>query len=369
MLPNIVWKELWPVVGQWIYTIFDMSLKLSIVPAAWKVARILPLRKPNKPDYTVAKAYRPISLLPTLGKMLELVVARRLSYWAETWNLLPHTQFGARPRRSCEQALILLVEHIKDAWRKGNVLSLLSFDVKGAYNGVPKEVLLAKLESSGMPQAMVQWIRSFCSERKASIAVNGCETPAIAIDSPGLPQGSPLSPILYIFFNADLLGEELGKNEGAMGFVDDYTRWVVGRSIKENTAFLQRKVVPHTVRWARENGVAFEPDKTALIHFARGAKDTAHAVDPGQVLQIEGADVPPSPLVKILGVIFDEKLSFKDQVARAAKSAWESAQILARLKGVRPVTARQLYLAMVVPRIDYAAVVWYAQYLCRSMPI
>lgn len=114
-LPNVVWKETWSVLKGWILAIFRASIAFGTMPAVWKTARILPLRKPNKPDYTVPKAFRPISLLPTLGKILELVVARRLSYWAETQNLLPAQQFGARPRRSGEQALVVLTEKIKEA--------------------------------------------------------------------------------------------------------------------------------------------------------------------------------------------------------------------------------------------------------------
>ena len=70
------------------------------------------------------------------GKILELVIARRLSFWAETRGLLPTKQFGTRPRRSCEQALVVLVEEIKEAWRENEILSLVSFDLNGAYNGM-----------------------------------------------------------------------------------------------------------------------------------------------------------------------------------------------------------------------------------------
>jgi hypothetical protein len=57
---------------------------------------IVVLRKPGKPDYSAPGAYRPISPLNTLGKLLEAVMAKRLSYYAETYGLLPDTQFGGR---------------------------------------------------------------------------------------------------------------------------------------------------------------------------------------------------------------------------------------------------------------------------------
>ena len=96
-LPSAVWKEVWPVLQKQILALFTALVKLGAVPTSFKTTRILPLGKPDKLDYTIPKAYRPISLLSTLGKILELVIARRLSYWAETSGLLPTNQFGARP--------------------------------------------------------------------------------------------------------------------------------------------------------------------------------------------------------------------------------------------------------------------------------
>ena len=107
-----------------------MSLATGIVPRQWKEARLIPLKKPDKGNYTVAKAWRPISLLPTLGKLLESVVAERMSYLAETYHLLPANHFGARKQRSAEQALILLQEHIYKAWRSRKVLSLSLLTLK-----------------------------------------------------------------------------------------------------------------------------------------------------------------------------------------------------------------------------------------------
>jgi hypothetical protein len=87
------------------------------------------LRKPGKPDYTVPKAFRPISLLATISKGLEAVVANRLAYLAERHSLLPDNHFGARKKRSCEQAINVLVERIYEAWRNRKVVSLVTFDV------------------------------------------------------------------------------------------------------------------------------------------------------------------------------------------------------------------------------------------------
>lgn len=108
-IPVVVWQELWPTVGTTICNIFRASIRLGYIPGAWKVAKIIPLQKPDR-DYTKPNSYRPISLLSTLGKILEAVVATRISYLVEINNLLPHNHFGARRRRSSEQALNVRVQ-------------------------------------------------------------------------------------------------------------------------------------------------------------------------------------------------------------------------------------------------------------------
>ena len=170
--PAIVWRQLWPVVKEEILDLFKASLDEGILPRQWREAKIIPLKKPSKPDYRRAKAWRPISLLATLGKILEAVLAERISYVAERYNLSPENHFGARVRRSAEQALILLQESIYKSWRGGQVLSLISFDVKGAYNGVWAPRLIQRLRARRIPERWLRWIKAFCTDRSASIALN-----------------------------------------------------------------------------------------------------------------------------------------------------------------------------------------------------
>ncbi|KAM3550091.1 hypothetical protein ARSEF4850_008517, partial [Beauveria asiatica] len=214
-LPAWVWKQVWPVVRHWVLAIFRNSVEQGQVPSQWRHAKIIPLKKPDKADYTIAKAWRPISLLSTLGKLLESVVAERLSFVVETYGLLPANHFGARKQRSAEQALILLQEQILYAWRAKRVLSLISFDVKGAYNGVCKGRLVQRMKARGIPEAWTRWVEAFCSSRTATIQVNGQTSDTQELPQAGLPQGSPLSPILFLFYNADLVQRRITWNGGS----------------------------------------------------------------------------------------------------------------------------------------------------------
>ncbi|XP_044715283.1 reverse transcriptase (RNA-dependent DNA polymerase) domain-containing protein [Hirsutella rhossiliensis] len=241
-LPAIVWKKLWHVVKH----------------------RIIPPRKPDKGDYTLAKAWRPISLLSTLGKILEAVVAERISSAVEAQGLLPANHFGARKRRSADQALVLLQERIYKAWRTGRVLSLISFDVKGAYNGVCKERMLERMKARGIPSHLVQ--------------------------------------------------RRISNNGGSIAFVDDYSAWVTGPTAESN-----------------------RDEKTSVIHFTRIAER-----DSDLPLIVKGNDVKPKSNVKLLGVIMDKALRFKEHIARAAAKGLAAAMCLKRLKMASPRMARQL---------------------------
>jgi hypothetical protein len=90
---------------------------------------VIILRKPGKPDYTKPKAFRPISLLLTISKGLEAIIAIRLSYITKEYSLLPKNHFGVRPKRSAEQALNVLIERIHKVWRGKRTLSLMLFNV------------------------------------------------------------------------------------------------------------------------------------------------------------------------------------------------------------------------------------------------
>src|SRR5690606_25458780 len=102
---------------------------------------------------------------------------------------------------------------------------------------------------------------------------NGQASEVSELAQAGLPQGSPLSPILFLFFNADLVQQRIDQNGGAIAFVDDYTAWVVGKTAAENKDRLQA-IVQRATEWESRSGAPFEGDKTAYIHFTRNSRQS-----------------------------------------------------------------------------------------------
>ncbi|KAK9594981.1 hypothetical protein V6Z93_010714 [Aspergillus fumigatus] len=353
-IPTLVWKHLWKYLQTAITHIFAKSVELAYYPRRWKQARIVVLRKPGKPDYTVPGAYRPISLLNTLGKVLEAVMAQRLSFWAETYKLLPETQFRGRPGRNTEEALLVLTNAVDRAWSRSKVVTLVAFDLKGAFNGVNKTSLDTRLRAKGIPTTARLWIRSFMEDRHASINFDDFQTEVTLLENAGLAQGSPLSPILFGFFNSDLVDQPVDYHGGASAFIDDYFRWRVGTSAKENLKTIQEEDIPRIEAWARRTGSSFAAEKTELIHLTRSRKEQAT----GQII-MNGKVIKPSDSAKLLGVIFDKELRWKEHVQQAIKRATKVNIALGGLRHLRPEQMRQLYQACVTPVVDYASTVWH----------
>ena len=353
-----VWQHLLEPTITWIRWLYQASLDLAYIPAQWRTAKIVAIRKPGKPDYTVPKAFRPISLLNTLSKGLEAVVAKRLSYLAERYSLLPNGHFGGRPQRSCEDAINKLVIAIHQAWRRKRVLSLITFDVQGAFNGVFPAILGERLRERGISPKLVRWIVAFCSDRSAMVQLGSFTSSVSQIRHAGIPQGSPMSPILYIFYNANLVDLDLGKKGSTIGFIDDFTAWISSDTAQEATTELQNKVIPHVEAWARESGAIFEADKTGLIHFirplaARNTERTAH-------IRFMDRTICPVDALRILGVHLDYRLRMDTHWEKTLVKASRTCHYLASVKALRPRQMRQLYQAVVTTQIDYAGSTWFA---------
>ncbi|RAO74379.1 uncharacterized protein BHQ10_010391 [Talaromyces amestolkiae] len=223
------------------------------------------IRKPGKLDYTDPKAYRPIALLSMIRKTLESMIA---SYLVERHNLLPKHHIGGRRGRSCELAIHLLLEETHHAWRDGSrVASGLTLDVTGAFNNVNHIRMLHDLRKRQVPDEITGWIRNFLSHRRTSIVLLEGKMGEFDINT-GIPQGSPLSLILFLFFNADLIEQIQAEcpDTYVIGYINDIFIIAFRRSAAANCHTL---TYAHQVaeRWERTHASWFNPKKYQLAYF------------------------------------------------------------------------------------------------------
>ncbi|KAK8036725.1 hypothetical protein PG994_015222 [Apiospora phragmitis] len=115
--------------------------------------------------------------------------------------------------------------------------------------------LLQRVKARGIPDQLLRWIRAFCSGRTATILVNGHTSESRNLPQAGLPQGSPLSPILFLFFNADLVQRRIDCYGGAIAFVDEFTAWVTGPTAQSNREGIEA-IIDDALAWERRSGAA-----------------------------------------------------------------------------------------------------------------
>ena len=169
------------------------------------------------------------------------MVATKLKVISEKNSLLPKTQYGARPNRSTETALFLLKERIQAILALGKIPSLLALDVQKAFNNVSHRRLIHNLRKRKVPDKIIGWIYSFLSDRSTSVRLLDFESETEKVDL-GIPQGSPISPILYLFYNADLLEEstDISLSITPMGFIDNISLLTYSKSTKRNVQNLKK---------------------------------------------------------------------------------------------------------------------------------
>ena len=213
--------------AQRIIALIRTHVRLGVHPDRWKLAKGVIIPKPCKGDYSTAKAYRCISLLNCLGKMVEKVVAGLISEHCEANNGFHPGQYGCRAKRSAVDAVGVAIARTQEAWSRGVITGALLMDVAAAFPSVARGCLLRKMRNAGIDECLVGWTDSFMRNRRVAMSLDGQEGEEMEVTT-GLPQGSPVSPVLFAIYIAEIHQAVEDQIEDCQGisFVDDIT-WLV----------------------------------------------------------------------------------------------------------------------------------------------
>lgn len=267
---------------------------------------------------------------------------------------------GGRKGTSTDHACHHLIEAVYAAWNSKKVASLFLLDESGAFDNVDQARLIHNLRKRQVKTKIVQWIQSFLHERSTIIKTKEHSTAPIPTPN-GIPQGSPLSQVLYLFYNADLLEDLTFEESGtAMGYIDDIGILAVGKDTEETSELLAKAHTNVCKPWSRSHGSKFGLDKYQLVHLTRQTSmNTTHPVRPSS-----GHTINAEKHVKYLGLWLDRKLRWGKQVEEVKHKVEKSIGALASLEGstwgMSFHTIRKIYLAVVIPQMSYGCSVWYS---------
>jgi hypothetical protein len=315
-------------------------------------------------------AYRehggPIVLSDGYARLLNACITEDVVTMCMQNGIVHRNHFGGRPGRSTTDAIHYLGKIVKDAWRKGKVVSLLSLDVKGAFPSTAIDRLLHNMRMRGIPGEIVEWMERRLEHRKTRLTFDDFESELFPIDN-GLDQGDPFSQICYILYNAGQL-EIVNPRDGEDGilYINDSNILALGDDFTEThnkiRAIMERE--GGVFDWAREHNCEFGVDKFQLLDLSRKRK--IDPANPRKRIPIErhpikiGTQVIPSKTsIKFLGMQIDRELYWREQGAVALKRGQDWILQFGRLSrttgGVAGRYVRQLYNAIAVPRMLYAA--------------
>ena len=340
------------VVAPYLSKLVNMSFHQGIFPTALSIAKVFPLFKSG--NKACCNNYRPISLLICWGKIFEKIAYSRIYNYLESNNLLHKNQFGFRRKHCTIDAIAEFTEKVR-ALNDKKTTATVFIDLKKAFDTIDHEILLRKFDLYGLVGPCKNWMKSFLSNRKQCVEVNGVRSKLSDIKY-GVPQGSILGPLLFIIYINDL--PKACNSSDVFLFADDTN--IAGITCSKNELEVDLASVN---TWLLNNKLTLNLEKTVHVNFKNVTPDSSY-------LNIAGSCQVSQSHCKYLGIVLDNQLKYNYHIETVRKKLSVQCGILCKLRHLVPrVFLLRFYDTNVKPIIQYGILVYGCTSLNALKPI
>ena len=326
--------------------IFTACLSAGYFPKRFKHAKMIFIPKSGK-DGRRPGNHRPISLLEVPGKILEKILNERItSYAEETPGVQDPNQYGFRPHRGCNKAIALGWEMVATHLAIGGSANIVSRDIQRAFDKVWHDGLRVRLLDVQLPNLLARIASDFLDGRTAHIQVQGVRGARFPLRA-GTPQGSCLSPTLFIINTADTPPPVEEEGSTHIAYADDHTHFILA-VFKHPTVTARRtgRNIEARNGYERDRKITNAQDKMKVVAAAKyKPKD----------IMVEGQKLDYTQETKMLGMRMTN-YGLRNQVTYNQKSASRALTKLRRFTGLPPRSKLNLYKSLVLPKLTYPAV-------------
>lgn len=331
--------------------IINSGLNLAHFPTPWKHAQVTPLPKPGK-DKAFPQSYRPVSLLPILGKIMEKVIKKRIVKHIKQNNLQIEEQFGFRAKRSTTKQIVRLTDYISNNFNTNKHTGVILIDLEKAFDTVWHQGLIHKMIAQGFPEHIIKIIGHYLKNRTFNLLYQdqiSTRRQAVA----GVPQGSILGPSLFNLYTNDI---PKSRQTNLAVYADDtaiytasYRKWCISLRLQDHL----EQLAEYFHKWK----LKVNTNKTEYIVFSKKRRDERHPLP-----TLGGHRLEPTDEVKYLGVYLDKGLTFKTHIENRKTTAHRAINVLYPLIGPR--SSLQLdqklmiYNTTLKPLLLYACPAW-----------
>lgn len=344
-----------PVIYKHLTHLINCCLEVGYFPANWKLSIVKPLAKINDP-----KSYsdlRPISIIPTISKVLEKVIYLQIYEFITINNIVSTLQSGYRKGHSTTSVLLNITDNIINALDNCEACALVLLDFSKAFDTLDHALLCAKLNFYGFDNTSVNFFSSYLANRKQMVFLNNEHSDITSITS-GVPQGSVLGPLLFLIYTADIF--KCSKYTNMQAFADDTQLFHSFKVNEVNQASQQiNEDLSAISNYAYQNNLKLNSSKCSFILYC----SNKHRQNLTSNLNLEIEDRPLMAVnsTKNLGLLFDINLRFQNQVSSVIKKCYVSLKLLyANISILNFKMRKKLCECLVLPILNYCNIVYYS---------